>query len=212
MSAFHPNEQMLADFIQDKLAPEQEQRVELWLMDHADVIDELKLDLSFRNARRLSNDTDQDLKKSSVTLGRRSKLGWPIALAASFVIGILVAHLNFKQNLVLDTNISILTLTEVRSVGNSIKALPLLRTGGSSQIAVLRLQLDDPKMTDYRVEMLRQDIRIVAMEPLIPLGDGDLQLALAPSLLSPGPYTVIVFRKSEGDYQKIAELGFAVEK
>jgi hypothetical protein len=50
MTHFKPTNTMLQNYIQDKLSPQETEQLELWLADHPEVMDDLELDLMFKQA------------------------------------------------------------------------------------------------------------------------------------------------------------------
>jgi len=63
MSNFKPDKTMLQNYIQNKLNSTDTRQVELWLIDHPDVMTDLELDLMFKQAEfnpsEISSTTDQ---------------------------------------------------------------------------------------------------------------------------------------------------------
>lgn len=63
MTPFKPDNTMLNNYIQNKLNASDTEQLELWLLDHPEIMQELELDLMFKQAEFETNNVTETIKK-----------------------------------------------------------------------------------------------------------------------------------------------------
>ncbi|KAA3638107.1 MAG: hypothetical protein DWP95_13340 [Proteobacteria bacterium] len=102
MNHFEPSQKMLQDYIQNKLSAVQTERLEVWLADHPQVIQDLELDLMFKQglaAFENKDKTEQDQFIASSNASLYGRLGSVFMLIIVFLLGGLTTeYFNKKSN------------------------------------------------------------------------------------------------------------------
>jgi hypothetical protein len=136
MSRFKPNQEMLHNYIQNKLSPAETEQLELWLADHPDVIQELEMDLMFKQGAAEDRVNDE-IQVLAVEHSNSSNLFRYLGLAAvlfiTFLTGLVTSNI-FKfnrSNSIINPNIIMLStyrggeeLIEVSNVNDLIVQIP----------------------------------------------------------------------------------------
>ena len=99
MTAFKPDNTMLNNYIQNKLNESETEQMELWLLDHPKVIQELELDLMFKQANFEINNVNETIKKPSFSwLGFFSTPKFAPIHALSYGLVALLVFNTFNNN------------------------------------------------------------------------------------------------------------------
>ena len=136
MSRFKPNQEMLHNYIQNKLSPAETEQLELCLADHPDVIQELEMDLMFKQGAAEDRVNDE-IQVLAVEHSNSSNLFRYLGLAAvlfiTFLTGLVTSNI-FKfnrSNSIINPNIIMLStyrggeeLIEVSNVNDLIVQIP----------------------------------------------------------------------------------------
>lgn len=100
MNPFEPNQEMLHNYIQNKLSPAETEQLELWLIDHPEVIAELELDLMMKQGvddLEVNNEAQKLTVNQSNTNNIFRNLGLAAVIFISFSLGLLTTDI-FKGN------------------------------------------------------------------------------------------------------------------
>jgi len=68
MTEFKPNETMLQNYIQNKLSPQDTEQLELWLVDHPEVMQDLELDMMFSQSKEAFKQAEQPKQTQSFSI------------------------------------------------------------------------------------------------------------------------------------------------
>lgn len=95
METFTPSESMLHQYVLQNLSTEDDERVELWLMNHPEIIEDLKLDLAFAQGVKAKA---EHIKKPIRTSSDSNLFGWllkPQIVVASIISLITATFIGF---------------------------------------------------------------------------------------------------------------------
>ncbi len=135
MMDFKPDETMLQNYIQNKLSDVDTEKVELWLVDNPEVIDDLEMDLMIKQAMIIEPRTLQVKKPLLVFLdlftGRKLV---PIHLLAYGLVGLLTFNLFNNTNTKVQSSVAtFIEFEKQRGLDNSIIEV---RTGDSKSLVL----------------------------------------------------------------------------
>jgi hypothetical protein len=213
MSTFTPNETQLQNYIQNKLSDSEVEKVELWLADHPEVLEDMEMGVMFKQG--LKNQTYIQNSKSSFfgVFDIFTSRKWiPIHLLVYGLVGFFIFNVIDSNNVAPqnESNFQIISLSHLRG-GDSKHFNPIARIKlniNESSHLVLVVQLEFPEEDVYSVQIVKYNTseKIITINNLKPLGVGDLNISIPTNILYRGKFVLNV---TKGGNQ-IAELPFEI--
>jgi len=215
MTEFNPNEIMLQNYIQNKLSETETEQLELWLADHPDVMQELELDLMFKQADFDPNEQLQQTKSFKLWNFFSSKKLIPInvlayGLALFFVVSLYKTN-EVSNGVSVNPNVSIFRIATTRSNNSQLLSLDNLDN------VIIVLEMDDIKTKVYKVSMFKNDGEIIQeIDNLKPknqyMNQGDLIFPLKQNLLIFGEINFVVSEQNSNKSLITFSTKFDVQK
>jgi len=215
MSTFNPDNKMLQQYLQKKLSPENEERVELWLAEHPEILESLELDIMLQDGlEHMQQSTavkDNEKKPFDWLSLFRKPVYAPLLILAS-VLSYYVGKSNlFGQSTNPMHNTPIVFVSQTRG-SDGVSATFNQQEG--YVMAVLELSQVEEKT--YQVNLTSNNTLIQEIKNLELLnynfngdGNGDLNVHLAVSKIPKGTAQLTVYEQNTA--QQIAQFSIQID-
>ncbi len=128
MTSFEPNQEMLHNYIQNKLSPADTEQLELWLADHPDVMGDLEMDLMFKQGVVDELEEFKDTGKTGFNildlLSSRTLV--PVHLLAYGLMAVLFVNMVNNQNIPQNLSATFIELEKTR--GSEVPTIEINHT------------------------------------------------------------------------------------
>ncbi|MCB1581670.1 MAG: hypothetical protein KDI92_01320 [Xanthomonadales bacterium] len=188
-----PDVDTIEDYLNGRLDDAAVERLELWLADQPEVLDDIQNELAIRTAAKelFAKKPLQKSKQSHRFLnGIKEKLIYTLlgAVAASTTTFFMLQK---QQTLSIEANIPIVTLSHIRgTIDSGFNPVTTIELSKENSRVILVVQLTEIESSTYNVVLRQhqQEKNILTITDLKPFGMGDLQVAIPSSYLKPGNY------------------------
>ena len=200
MSTFTPDDDMLQQYIQQKLSPEDEEQLELWLAENPHVLEELELDLMMKENFQSPLTSEPTIKEHDNSL-----IYWfnfltrPVAYIPLVLLIVSTAYFLINSNTInrftkIEPNASIIYLSNTRGGGSSIKQ--------PQKNFVVVLQLSQISQSEFTVKIAMDDkvnevITGLSLQNYTVFRNGEIVFPLKPSSLTQGRNQFIVIDQKD---------------
>ena len=205
-----PSDEMLDDYLQDRLPPEQRAEFEAFLMARPALLEQAELGLVMREGFvALESEGAAADMASAPEQSRGGSAGlhqWRLAAVASLVaigVGFLIGNSLDRQNGLFESQVVGFPVTR-SEVSQSLR----VAIREDVDLVMLRIPLPNPESVMYQVTIAQGDNSIVDPIAAQPDGGGVLNVAIEPGRIPAGDYTLeIAHPDRPSDLQRI---GFSV--
>ncbi len=178
MSTFKPDELMRQNYLQNKLSPEDEEQMELWLADHPDALEEMELDLLMK-AGVIEN-------QGSLTVSPSSSANYwkPMAMAASVAFMLVTAFLLNEK--LASESVGVISpkhieLSQDRSIQTQVAQFK------NTEHVLLQIPVNIYEDSDYKVEIIQNEYVLLSVDSMAPQM-GSISLFITEQTYPPGKY------------------------
>ncbi|WP_395377383.1 hypothetical protein [Marinicella sp. W31] len=211
MSTFTPDDDMLQQYIQKKLSPQDEEQLELWLAENPHVLEELELDLMMQDGL-LSQDTT---KKQSKNIhfewqNLMSIFRKPAFLSTLLAVFTFIASQYYflQSSTVIESNTSIIYIEQMR--GNTPSAI----IDRNEKVVIIVLSISGIENKEYLIQFMSNDeviheITDLTPKNMYPYGNGLLTFPLKISHIPKGEKRFALFDQTT--HQKIMTIDVLIE-
>ncbi len=183
-----PDSSTLRDYLQQRLSPEDEARLELWLADHPEVIAELQNDLLLRDgAHAAASDTPKVKGKKNINLLKWFLSPWllPLHLAAYTTAAVLWVEHSF-MNESIQGQVAFVLLEKQRSANNTERQVRLVE----NQPLVIQLYPESLTKTYTLRFQSRLSGAILVIKNLMAGNDGSITVSIERKEMNPGLWEI----------------------
>ena len=191
MAAWRPSEDMLDDYLQDRLPPEQRTEFEAFMLTRPALLEQAELGLMMREGfvameSGAAAETERAATESLGTSGGWNQ--WRLAAVASFVavgVGFLIGNSLDRQSGLLESQVVGFPVTR-----SEVSQPTQATIRQDVDLVMLRIPLPNPESVTYRVTIADAAGPIVDPIAAQPDGGGVLNVAIEPARIPAGDYAV----------------------
>ena len=206
-------------YVQGSLSAEEEAALEAYFLDKPDLLEELELDLMLHiglsAAAELLADDHRRVSWwlapvfSPLTLAvLAAGIAAVVFLGTYFWIGTDTGDRSRTRPA--HASVAVLTLVQTRSL--TPPTAPALRVSGERETVAIRILLDYPEATRYRVTLIRSGADDpVVVDGVEPQGDGELWILVDAQAMLSGSYEAVVESQMDAEFTEVVRLSFDIE-
>jgi hypothetical protein len=207
MNPFEPNQEMLNNYIQNKLSPADTEALELWLADHPEAMQDLELDLMFKQglSEELS-ETDSIQKQGFNILDiLASKKLLPVHLIAYGLMAVLLVNTYSDDVSMRSQNSTSASIFKEFEITRSASSVLNIETVESSKNYTFRFFVNpssDSKYYKFVMSNLSTDEELV-VDNIVPQDNDNFTVSISSEKYFKGKWELLIFddtNKSESEF------------